>query len=88
MDCEAVLNGIRDADRDWTEFGLVCRSIKRILGEIGGGEIKHVYRTANAAAHIMAHVKTRWDEVEVWIDRPPMVLLDQLELDNVMASHD
>ncbi|CAI0448465.1 unnamed protein product [Linum tenue] len=54
---------------------------------MGDGGYRHVYRSANAATHIMAHMKTRWNETEIWFDRPPMSVIDQLELDSVMASH-
>ncbi|CAI0381072.1 unnamed protein product [Linum tenue] len=45
--------------------------------------ISHVKRTTNSAAHIMAHSKTNWESREVWIDRLPIFLVDQLVLDNV-----
>ncbi|CAI0428684.1 unnamed protein product [Linum tenue] len=86
MDCETIRKRICDANSDQTELGVICRNIKRLLQELGDGGCRHVYRTANAAAHIMAHTRTRWNETEIWFDRPPMNVIDQLELDSVMAT--
>ncbi|CAI0419073.1 unnamed protein product [Linum tenue] len=87
-DCLSVVNCVRNAANDQTEFGVVCWSIHRLLEETGDGECKHVSRTANEAAHIMAHLDTNWNVSEVWFDRPPICLLNQLELDSVMVDHD
>ncbi|CAI0475332.1 unnamed protein product [Linum tenue] len=87
-DCLSVVNCVSNAANDQTEFGVVCRSIHRLLEETGDGECKHVSWTANKATHIMAHLDMNWNVVEVLFDRPPICLLDQLELDSVMVDHD
>ncbi|CAI0493327.1 unnamed protein product [Linum tenue] len=81
------MKAIREAEEVETELGIVCREVRKRLESIGG-IMRHVCRDPNAAAHIMAHSKTRWDEAEVWFDRPPIFLVDQLSLDNVTTSID
>ncbi|CAI0412829.1 unnamed protein product, partial [Linum tenue] len=76
------------ADDIHTEIGVVCRNIRRLLRETGNGTWQYVPREGNMAAHIMAHTETRWNEREVWLDRPPMILVDQLILDNVAVTSD
>ncbi|CAI0383231.1 unnamed protein product [Linum tenue] len=83
VDCVNVVAGVRRAAGIQTELGVICRNISKLLEETGGGTIQHVSRKANEAAHIMAHVRTLWDRAEVWFDRPPLILLDQLKIDDV-----
>ncbi|CAL1368219.1 unnamed protein product [Linum trigynum] len=87
-DCLTLVGKLSTAREVHTEVGVICRSICKLMEEIGGGEWRHVSRMANEAAHKMAHVNTRWNEAEVWFDRPPMCLLDQLKLDDVTVSSD
>ncbi|CAI0445712.1 unnamed protein product [Linum tenue] len=54
----------------------------------GNGSWQHCPRSGNVAAHMLAHSKMRWNEREVWIDRPPVFIIDQLQLDCVTASSD
>ncbi|CAI0393623.1 unnamed protein product [Linum tenue] len=67
------------------EVGLICINLSKYLRDTGSenDRISHVKRMANNSAHIMAHSKTNWESREVWIDRPPIFLVDQLVLDNV-----
>ncbi|CAI0552116.1 unnamed protein product [Linum tenue] len=67
------------------ETGVLCRSISLYVKSSGAGRWQHICREANIAAHVMAHVETRWDERMVWIDDPPTCLIYQLQLDNVTA---
>ncbi|CAL1360251.1 unnamed protein product [Linum trigynum] len=66
MDCKAVLNRIREVNRDQTKLEVICRNIKRLLEDLGDGGCRLIYRTANEAAHIMAHLKTRWNKTGIW----------------------
>ncbi|CAI0422062.1 unnamed protein product [Linum tenue] len=84
LDCLTVVKSIREAETIHTELGTICQSIRRLLDSIPGGSIEHVSRKANEAAHIMAHSETRWNMAEVWFDRPPIFLVDQLRLDDVV----
>ncbi|CAL1394077.1 unnamed protein product [Linum trigynum] len=71
-----------------SEMGIICRNIKKLMRRpgIAEGTISHVRREANQAAHIMAHSKTNWETREVWLDRAPVYLLDQLRLDDVVID--
>ncbi|CAL1368489.1 unnamed protein product [Linum trigynum] len=82
-DCLTVVNSTNGTVEVETEVGIVYRNIKNLLGEFENGSLRHVSRKANEAAHIMAHTMTRWNRAEVWFDRPPLNLLDQLVIDNV-----
>ncbi|CAI0449047.1 unnamed protein product [Linum tenue] len=85
MDCLPLVERIRGGEEDYTETGIICRRIVELLQASGSSKasIEHVRRTANNAAHIMAHSETHWECREVWIDRPPIFLVDQLLLDDV-----
>ncbi|CAL1410544.1 unnamed protein product [Linum trigynum] len=84
-DCQVVVNRMAAPERVQTELGTILRNIKRLATETGGGQVQHVSRKANEAAHIMAHTKARWDIADVWFDRPPLNLLDQLASDDVTS---
>ncbi|CAI0402249.1 unnamed protein product [Linum tenue] len=75
LDSLTVIKYIREAGNIHTELGIICRNIQRLL-------------ETNKAAHIMEHSNTRWGEAEVWFDRPLILLIDQLSIDNVTASSD
>ncbi|CAI0391186.1 unnamed protein product [Linum tenue] len=59
-----------------------------LMGRMGETSWRHVIRNGNAAAHIMAHSNTRVDARSVWLDMPPVFLIDQLALDNVTTNFD
>ncbi|CAI0464675.1 unnamed protein product [Linum tenue] len=75
--------GVRRSSEIQTELGVICRNIRKLLEETGGGTLQYVSRKANKAAHIMAHTNILWDIADVWFDRPPLNLIDQLKLDDV-----
>ncbi|CAI0550533.1 unnamed protein product [Linum tenue] len=52
------------------------------------GTWQHCPRTANNAADLMARSETRWNERCVWVDSPPIFLVDQLKLDAVTTLTD
>ncbi|CAL1386824.1 unnamed protein product [Linum trigynum] len=88
MDCLNLVTDITQAERIRTEKGVICRNIRRLIGQMGEVSWQYAPREANVAAHIMAHVETIWNERSVWVDRPPIILLDQLNLDNVILPAD
>ncbi|CAI0464803.1 unnamed protein product [Linum tenue] len=45
------------------------------------GTWHHIRREANMAARIMAHAEKKWNECVVWLDRPPVYLIDRLQMD-------
>ncbi|CAI0461851.1 unnamed protein product [Linum tenue] len=59
-----------------------------MMRELGGGNYKHIKREANEVAHKMAHSMTNWEERQVWLDRPPVFIVDQIKLDDVAATSD
>ncbi|CAI0424872.1 unnamed protein product [Linum tenue] len=85
MNLVKSLNGAHEVQ---TEVGVVCRKIRKLLLEAGGGDWKYANRKANEAAHVMAHTRTSWDETVIWFDRPPVFLINQLQLDDVTVSVD
>ncbi|CAI0417654.1 unnamed protein product [Linum tenue] len=84
--CLSLTHKLAAADSIHTELGIICRNITRLLRETGNGAWQYAPREGNMAAHLMAHVKTRWTEREVWYDRPPLIIVDQIELDDVAAT--
>ncbi|CAI0406611.1 unnamed protein product, partial [Linum tenue] len=78
---QTLVQKIDKASSIRTETGIVCRSIRSKLEVLNNGCWKFIQREGNAAAHIMAHRKTRWNETMVWWDTPPDFLADQLLLD-------
>ncbi|CAL1369231.1 unnamed protein product [Linum trigynum] len=76
-DSLAVISKVQHPARDLTKVGVVCRSIWRKLQQ-GNGSCRHIPREATGAAHIMARALTNWGERIVWLDRPPVCLIDQL----------
>ncbi|CAL1382138.1 unnamed protein product [Linum trigynum] len=87
-DCLSLTHKLAVAENIHTEIGVIFRNILRLLQDVGNGVWQYAPREGNMAAHIMAHTETRWNEREVWIDRPPMILVDQIMLDNVTADSD
>ncbi|CAI0392555.1 unnamed protein product [Linum tenue] len=85
-DCLTVVNRIREARVNYTELGTIVLNIRKLLQGEEAGRVQHTRRNANKAAHIMAHMDTRWDETEVWFDRPPISILDLLKLDDVRLT--
>ncbi|CAI0546106.1 unnamed protein product [Linum tenue] len=85
VDSLNLVRHLQKEDEAISELGVICRSILQKLKQPGGsgGIISHVRRETNNAAHIMAHSESRWDMREVWLDRAPIFLLDQLRLDDV-----
>ncbi|CAI0561002.1 unnamed protein product [Linum tenue] len=69
-DCLTLTHKLAMADDIHAEIGVVCRNIRKLLRETGNGTWQYVPREGNMAAHIMAHTETRWNEREVWLDRP------------------
>ncbi|CAI0436937.1 unnamed protein product [Linum tenue] len=88
VDCLPLVEKLRHPDSIHTELGVISRRIINLLQETSSGrvDIMHARREANNAAHIMAHSETRWDSREVWIDRPPIFLVDQLILDDATVA--
>ncbi|CAL1411892.1 unnamed protein product [Linum trigynum] len=70
------------------EIGRICTSIRQKLAAGHNRSIQHVKRTANSAAHLMTECETHWNSPVVWVDRPPMILIDQLRLDDVPTISD
>ncbi|CAI0398823.1 unnamed protein product [Linum tenue] len=87
-DCKVLVHKLQHPSMEQNEVGVLCRSIRRLLSDIGNGRWRHICREANEAAHIMAHAESRWNESLVWFDRPPNYLVNQLQLDSVTASTD
>ncbi|CAI0453651.1 unnamed protein product [Linum tenue] len=87
-DCLTLIQKMHHPEEQHDEVGVLCRSIRRLLFASGQGGWKHISREANEAAHLMAHTETRWNERVVWVDQPPVFLIDQLLQDNVTASID
>ncbi|CAI0467360.1 unnamed protein product [Linum tenue] len=87
VDCLTLVEKLAKLEEVHTEIGLIGRSITNYLGgeAMIEGCIRHVRRGANNAAHIMTHSKTHWDSREVWLERPPIYLVDQLKLDDVTS---
>ncbi|CAL1362199.1 unnamed protein product [Linum trigynum] len=83
VDCMNLVKSLIVEHKIQTEVGVVCRKIRKVLLEAGGVDWKYASRKANEAAHVMDHTRTSWDEVVIWFDRPPVFLLDQLQLDDV-----
>ncbi|CAI0435220.1 unnamed protein product [Linum tenue] len=87
-DCQTLTSKLAAAGSIHTEVGIICRNIRKLLGEMGQGSWQFSPREGNKAAHIMCHSETRWNESMIWFDRPPMFLVDQIESDNVTATPD
>ncbi|CAI0465151.1 unnamed protein product [Linum tenue] len=85
VDSLCLVRHMQEEGEPISEMGIICRNIKKLLRRPGSAEgaISHIRREANQAAHIMAHSKTNWEMREVWLDRAPVFLLDQLRLDDV-----
>ncbi|CAI0474306.1 unnamed protein product [Linum tenue] len=81
-----VISKLNCAQEDQSDIGVICRSIKRSLGRNDGANWRHIPREANGAAHMITRNYTRLDERMVWLDEPPVCLLDQLKLDDVAAE--
>ncbi|CAI0383139.1 unnamed protein product [Linum tenue] len=71
-----------------SEVGVVFQNIRHYLEGMGQGSWTHYLRLDNYAAHIIAHSETRWDERVVWLDRPPIFVIDQLVKDNVILVYE
>ncbi|CAI0428531.1 unnamed protein product [Linum tenue] len=84
-DCQTLTAKLAMAENIHTEIGIVCRNILKMLRETGHSSWRYWSREGNKAAHIMSHSETRWNESMVWLDRPPIFLVDQILLDNVTA---
>ncbi|CAI0390384.1 unnamed protein product [Linum tenue] len=84
-DCLQLVRLLTEQSYSRSELGVVCRNIRRLV-EDRRGSFSHTYKEANEAAHIMAHARTRWDERIVWLDRPPIYLVDRIKLDDVAAN--
>ncbi|CAL1392170.1 unnamed protein product [Linum trigynum] len=85
-DSLGLVTKLHEAELIESETGIRCRSIRRILEDLGLNSWQHVRREGNAAAHRMAQAETRWNEQIVWFDnRPPPFLVNQLTLDAVTA---
>ncbi|CAL1389644.1 unnamed protein product [Linum trigynum] len=84
-DCLQLVHLLTETSSSRSEVGVLCRNIRRLVDE-RQGSFSHVYREANEAAHILAHARTRWDERVVWLDRPPICIVDQVSMDNVAAD--
>ncbi|CAI0547420.1 unnamed protein product [Linum tenue] len=67
---------------------MVCRNVRRLLQEMGGGSWRHIRRTANEAAHVMAQHWNSSNGTNVWVDSPPGFLVNQLHCDNVTPNAD
>ncbi|CAI0558109.1 unnamed protein product [Linum tenue] len=67
MDSLSLVKKLKHSNDDHTEVGILCRRIVSLLQANGSNSdsIAHVRRTANNAAHIMAHCETHWDSREV-----------------------
>ncbi|CAL1355132.1 unnamed protein product [Linum trigynum] len=87
VDCLSLIEKFLKAEAIHSEIGIICRRTVRFLEDNGldVAHIRHVRRQANNATHVMAHSETHWDCREVWLDRPPVFLIDQLQLDNVTS---
>ncbi|CAL1359509.1 unnamed protein product [Linum trigynum] len=83
-DCLTLINWLQQANRG----GYGGKKYSAHAGGNGNGTWNHVRRTANEAAHLMSRSATRDLEAIVWLDRPPVFLIDQLQHDNVTASTD
>ncbi|CAL1352428.1 unnamed protein product [Linum trigynum] len=85
-DCQTLVLRLQNSMEDVTDMGIICGSIQRGIRNMGEVRVTHIGREANVAAHLMAQVNARWDERQVWFDTPPLMLLNQLLLDNVIDS--
>ncbi|CAL1396675.1 unnamed protein product [Linum trigynum] len=87
-DCLSFIQKLSRSDEIQKEMGIICRSVHRMLKELGNGSSRHVRRTANEAAHLTAQAKPKMNETVVWLDSPPAFLLNELQLDCIMANAD
>ncbi|CAL1357172.1 unnamed protein product [Linum trigynum] len=88
MDCLSLIYKLQGKDEINLEIGTLCEEIRE---RAQGKEIQWRFlgREGNESAHQMARVNCRWEETEVWFDRPPIFLLPQLLKDcNAIAPHD
>ncbi|CAL1360124.1 unnamed protein product [Linum trigynum] len=88
VDCLIVVHRLQNPNATKDEVTVVCRNTCRQLEMMRVKAIRHISRDANKGAHLMAHVETRWNEPVIWVERPPVYLVDQLQLDNVTAVTD
>ncbi|CAL1408340.1 unnamed protein product [Linum trigynum] len=88
VDSSTLVEKLSRSQEIHSEVGTICRRILSLLQETDSNprSITHVRRTGNGAAHIMAHRETQWDNREVWLESPPIFLIDQVRLDDVTSS--
>ncbi|CAN1222090.1 Putative ribonuclease H protein At1g65750, partial [Linum grandiflorum] len=82
-DSLVVIQGLQEVNDDVTELGNYYKSIRRLMSGFDHGSWRFCRREANMAAHIMAHSNAHWNHKLVCEGRPPIFLIDQLQLDNI-----
>ncbi|CAL1409318.1 unnamed protein product [Linum trigynum] len=83
-----LVHKLRSSEIVQDEVGVICRSIRRYMQELGNNTWHPINREANALALLVTHAEVCWDERMIWVDNPPSFLKDQMQLDIVTMVSD
>ncbi|CAL1370785.1 unnamed protein product [Linum trigynum] len=74
-DCQQVERLITGQVVSQVEVGQITKEIKEMGQAFQHIEWIHIPRKQNRVAHEMAHIACNWEEIECWVDRPPIILV-------------
>lgn len=92
MDVESdnllVINKLKTKAMDGSYLGVVLREIINLVSAFDCVAFKHVFREANVAAHIMAHINPFDYSTRVWVGCGPEAIEDVIAADFCLASNE
>lgn len=82
-----IVQALNSGKEDFSVIGNIIADIRRKACCFEHFSVRHVRREANGAAHCAAKRALGLGEVEVWMEDPPLFLIDILYQDNLSLDH-